>query len=96
MIKGMQDGCLDMLNIPGKGDISKEPYDEIVQLCQRSYKESSRNMSMKHNAYTKILKSSNSGQTWTEIENMLKNFKVDIMRSFSSHFDVLQAKYKYN
>jgi hypothetical protein len=30
--KGVRDDSLDMLNMLGKGDISKESYDEIVNL----------------------------------------------------------------
>jgi hypothetical protein len=29
LIQGMRDDCLDMLNLMGKGDISKEPYNDI-------------------------------------------------------------------
>lgn len=32
LLKGVRDDCLDMLNMLGKGDISKESYDEIVNL----------------------------------------------------------------
>jgi hypothetical protein len=35
LLKGLRDDCLDMLNMLGKGDISKESYDEIVNLCKR-------------------------------------------------------------
>ena len=35
LLKGVRDDCLDMLNMLGKGDISKESYDEIVNLCKR-------------------------------------------------------------
>jgi hypothetical protein len=32
LIRGMRDEFLDMLNLMGKGDISKEPFDDIVSL----------------------------------------------------------------
>jgi hypothetical protein len=35
LLKGVRDECLDMINMLGKGDISKESYDEIVNLCKR-------------------------------------------------------------
>ena len=31
LLKGVRDDFLDMLNMLGKGDISKESYDEIVK-----------------------------------------------------------------
>jgi hypothetical protein len=34
LLKGVRDDCLDMMNILGKGDISKESYDDIVNLCK--------------------------------------------------------------
>jgi hypothetical protein len=34
LLKGVRDDSLDMLNMLGKGDISKESYDEIVNLCK--------------------------------------------------------------
>jgi len=35
LIRGMQDEWLDMLNLMGKGDIYKESYDKICDLCIR-------------------------------------------------------------
>lgn len=35
LLKGVRDDCLDMLNMLGKGDISKEPFDQIINLCMR-------------------------------------------------------------
>ena len=90
MIRGTQNDYLDMLNLLGKWDISKEPCDEIVQLCRRSSWGSTRNQTLAHDAYTRILKSNNNGETWVDIGNMLKNFKIDIMISMYSQFDVLQ------
>ena len=42
LIQGMRDDCLDMLNLLGKGDISKEPFEKIVELCRRYSRGSSR------------------------------------------------------
>jgi hypothetical protein len=43
LLKGVRDDCLDMLNMLGKGDISKESYDDIVNLCKRCSRGSTRN-----------------------------------------------------
>jgi hypothetical protein len=59
LIWGMRDDCLDMLNLMGKGDISKEPFDEIVNLCRRISRGSSRNRAHARDASARIQKSSN-------------------------------------
>ena len=43
LLKGVRDDCLDMLNMLGKGDISKESYDEIVNLCKICSRGAARN-----------------------------------------------------
>ena len=35
LLCGIREDCLNMLNLLGKGDISKEPFDNIVDLCRR-------------------------------------------------------------
>ena len=33
LLREIREDCLDMLNLSGKGDISKESFDHIVYLC---------------------------------------------------------------
>ena len=33
MLKGIRGDCLDIINMLGKVDVSKEPFDHIVDLC---------------------------------------------------------------
>ena len=35
LIHGIREHCLDMLNLLWKGDISKESFENIVELCKR-------------------------------------------------------------
>ena len=35
LLHGIRDDFLDMLNLLGKGDISKESFEKIVELCKR-------------------------------------------------------------
>ena len=35
LLRGIRDDCLDMLNLLGKGDISKDSFEKIVELCKR-------------------------------------------------------------
>jgi hypothetical protein len=39
LLKGVRDDCLDMLNMIGKGDISKESYEYIVNIVRDSLKD---------------------------------------------------------
>lgn len=61
LIIGMWDDYLDMINLMGKGDTSKESYGEIIQLCRRIYKGSTRNKAMAYDASIRILKSAKNG-----------------------------------
>ena len=42
LLRGIRDDYLDMLNLLGKGDISKECFEKIVELCKRYSRGSSR------------------------------------------------------
>ena len=43
LIHGIGDDFLDMLNLLGKGGISKESFEKIMELCKRYSRGSSRN-----------------------------------------------------
>ena len=43
LLRGIRDDCLDMLNLLRKGDISKESFGKIVELCKRYSRGSSSN-----------------------------------------------------
>ena len=97
LLRGIRDDCLDMLNLLGKGDISKEPFEKIVELCKRYSRGSSRNNKrekLEHDIFDRTQKSSNGGATRAEIGNLLENFKTEMMSSISSEIDVLKARQK--
>jgi hypothetical protein len=48
LIKGMKDEWVEMLNLMGKGDIYQETYDDIILLCIRCSRGSSRTRSGMH------------------------------------------------
>ena len=89
-----------MLNLLGKGYISKESFGKIVELCKRYSRGSSRNNKwdkrdkLECDVFDRTQKSSNGGATCVEIGNLLENFKTEMMRSISSEIDVLWAKQK--
>ena len=43
LLHGIREDYLDMLNLLGKGDISKESFEKNVELCKRYSRGSSRN-----------------------------------------------------
>jgi hypothetical protein len=95
LLKGVRDDSLDMLNMLGKGDISKEPYDEIVNLCKRCSRGAARNRSnSRDTTFSRIQKSANGGATRAEIGNLLEGFKNEMLSSFASQMDTLQIKKK--
>ena len=59
LLRGIREHCLDMLNLLGKGDISKESFDHIVDLCRRYSKGSSRTNTRDHFVLTRAQKSDN-------------------------------------
>ena len=100
LLHGIRDVFLDMLNLLGKGDISKESFEKIVELCKRYSRGSSRNNrqekwdKLERDVFDITQKSSNGGATRVEIVNLLENFKREMMSSISSEIDVLRAKKK--
>lgn len=76
----MRDDFLDTLNLLGKGDISQEPFVEIIKRCLRCSQGSSRGRSTIQDASIHIQKSASEGVTREEI----KNFKADILSTLST------------
>ena len=82
LLHGIRDDCLDMLNLLGKVDISKESFEKIIELCKRYSMGSSRNNKrdkrdkLERDVFEKKQNSSNGGATQVEIGNLLKNFKT--------------------
>ena len=82
LLHGIRDDFLDMLNLLGKGDISKESFRNIVELCKRYSRESSKNNrrdkwdKLEHDVFDRTQNSSNGGATRAEIGNLLENFKT--------------------
>jgi hypothetical protein len=94
LLKGVRDDCLDMLNMLGKGDISKEPFDEIIKLCKRCSRGASGRSKSRDNVYSRVQKSASGGATRAEIGNLLEEFKTEMLSSFASQIDALQVKKK--
>ena len=89
LLRSIRDDFLDMLNLLGKGDISKESFENIVELCKRYSRGSSRNNrrdkrdKLERDIFDRTQKSSNGGATYAEIGNLLENFKTEMLSSIS-------------
>ena len=100
LLRRIRDDFLDMLNLLGEGDISKEYFKKIMELCKRYSRGSSRNNrwdkrdKLERDVFDRTQKSSNGGAAHAEIGNLLENFKTEMMSSISSKIDVLKAKQK--
>jgi hypothetical protein len=73
----MQDEWLDMLNLMGKGDISKEIYEAICDLCKICSRGISKRKLGIRDFPTIARKSANGGVNRVEIGNLLEYFKTD-------------------
>ena len=102
LLHGIREDCLEMLNLLGKGDISKESFEKIIELCKRYSRGSSKNNKrdkwdkwdkLECDVFDKTQNSSNGGDTRVEIGNLLENFKIEMMSSISSEIDVLREKH---
>jgi hypothetical protein len=77
LLKGVREDCLDMLNMLGKGDIYKESYEDIVDLCKICSRGSTRNKpTTKDTAFSRVQKPKNRGEKREEIGNMLEGLKT--------------------
>ena len=79
LLRGIREDCLDMLNLLGKRDISREPFEKIVELCKRYSKGSSRNNKwdkLERDVFGRTHKSFNGGATQEEICNLQENLKT--------------------
>ena len=66
-----------MLNMLGKGDISKESYDEIFNICKRCSKGAARKRSnSRDTTYSRVQKLASGGEKSAEIGNLLEELKL--------------------
>ena len=88
--KGVLEDYIYMLNLMAVGDISQKPFEQIIELC-RKYSLS------KSKAWKGIResKSAGGGVTQTKLENLIENYKTDILETLSSHVDSMNIKKKF-
>ena len=88
----MKEQSIETLNIMGKGYIYQENFSDIINLCIRSSRGSTRLKPAKHDRFTRDNKISGEGLTHVEIGNLLENFKTDILGTLTMQLNITQAK----
>ena len=95
LIRGMKDQWVETLNIMGKGDIYQENYNDIVDLCIKCSRGSSRLKPIGRDTNLRDSKASRESITRSEIDNLLElDLKTDILGTLTTQLDVMQAKKK--
>lgn len=94
LIKGMKEQWVETLNIMGKGDIYQENFADIIDLCIRISRGSTRLKLAERDMLTRDKKIFGGGVTRIEIENLLEDFKTDILGTLTTQLDIMQAKQK--
>jgi len=88
----MKDQWVETLNLMVKGDIYQEDFDNIVQLCIRCSKDSTRLKPTGRDVITRDNRTSGGSITRVEIGNFLEYFKTDILGTLKTQLDIMQAK----
>jgi len=89
MIKGMKDHWIETLNIMGKGDKYQEDYANIIDLCIRCSRGSTRLKPAGRDVSTRDNKVSGGSITHVEISNLLEDFKIDILGTLTTQLDIM-------
>lgn len=89
LLWALKEDSLQILNILGKGDISKEEFDTIYEFCIQCSRGAARSRQG-----IRSLKTSGGGVTKAEIGKLLDNLRTDILSTLSAQMDTLQAKKK--
>jgi len=84
LLQAFQEDSLELLNIVGKGDISKENFDTICELCIQCSRGFTRNKQVIRS--TKVF---GGGVTKAEIWNLLDSLRTDILITLSEQIDML-------
>ena len=90
----MKDQWVETLNIMGKGDIYQDNYNDIVDLCIKCSRGSSRLKPARREVNTRDSKDLGESITRSEIRILLEDFKTDILGTLTTQIDVMQAKQK--
>lgn len=88
----MKDQWIETLNIMGKGDIYQEEHANIINFCIRCSRGCTRLKPAECDMITRDNKIYGGSITHIEIDNLLEDFKMDIMLTLTTQLDIMQAK----
>ena len=74
---------MEILNLISGGDISKEDFKDIKEICRRYSIQLEKGKTLQ-DLVLKEMKTAVGGVSWMELRNMLDNFKTDILSSLAS------------
>jgi hypothetical protein len=78
----------------GAGDISQMTYEKNCELCKCYSHGNAKYGKGLRDIVSKITRLDEGGVTKNELGNLLDNFKIDILISFKSQLDTMQARKK--
>ena len=84
LLREFREDSLQLLNIVGKGEISKEDFGTICDYCIQCSQGAARS-----GQGIRSLKTSGGGVTKVEIGNLLENIRTDILSTLSAQMDTL-------
>lgn len=91
-LRGVNDNCLEALDLMASGDISQSSWDDLEKICLNY----SRSTVKKGRGYrSTITKGISSGISKLEISNLLAHFKKEIINDVATHLDTMIAKKKH-
>jgi len=88
------DEWINVLNLMGKGYISHLTYPKICDLCKHISRWKSKYGKGPKDAISRVNKSTTNGVSRTDIDNLLDNFKIDILSTIGSQLDAFKIKQK--
>ena len=89
-LKGIRDEYINVLNLMGASDISFSPFNQIYELCRNYSRGRAKTRKDPMQSLSKVSKSASGSVTRVELGNLLENFKIDLLSTLSSQFDILK------
>ena len=91
-MRGVNDDCLEALDLMASGDVYQASWDDFKKICQ-NYSRST--MKKGQGPRSTVTKGINQGISKLEISNPLSDFKQDIINDVATQLDTMTAKKKH-
>ena len=91
-LRGVNDNCLEVLDLMAGGDVYQASWDDLKTVCQ-NYSRST--MKKGRGPHSIAIKGISQDIMKIEISNLLSNSKQDIMNDVATHIDTMAAKKKH-